>query len=213
MDSLAEYGFTVFGEHVAITELIGQAAAVSVVLLAARRTLWVWPAQILATVLLFIVYTDADLGGLRDRQVAILVISALGWWAWWRHRKDLFGMPVRRARRVEWLLLAAAMVVGTAGYGWYLQATDSSWAPWPDAWIFVGSIVAFAAQARGLVEFWFVWLAVDAVGVPLQLDSGLWFSASVYVVFAVLVVRGYLVWARLARREAARRATEDAALE
>ena len=209
MNALAEYGLTIFGQYVRWTELIGQIAAVAVVALAAKRTLWVWPVQILATIALFIVYADADLGGLRDRQLAILAISAYGWWAWWRHRRTVFGMPVRRASRTEWLVLSAALAAGTLGYGWYLQVSGGSWAPWPDAWIFVGSLVAFAAQGRGLVEFWFIWLAVDAVGVPLQLSSGLWFSASVYVVFAVLVVRGYLSWSRTAREAKRLRPSEN----
>ncbi|GAA4907929.1 nicotinamide mononucleotide transporter [Stackebrandtia albiflava] len=210
MEYLQTHGLTLLGQHASWAELVGQVAAVTVVLLAARRTLWVWPVQILATVLLFMVYADADMGGLRDRQIVILLISAYGWWAWWRHRRDVFGLPVRRATRTEWAIMAAVMVVGTAVYALYLAWRGDSWGPIPDAWIFVGTIVAFAAQARGLVEFWLVWLAVDAVGVPFQMMAGLWFSALVYVVFAFLVVRGYLAWNRMARENvAARLATAD----
>ncbi|CAM3302316.1 nicotinamide mononucleotide transporter family protein [Stackebrandtia soli] len=202
MGYLNEFGPSLFGQHVSWAELVGQLSAIAVVLMAAKRSLWVWPVQILATVLLFTVYNDAGLTGLRDRQIAIFLISAYGAWAWWRHRKTVFGVPVRKANRTEWLLLIAAMVVGTLAYGSYLQWTGSSaWLPWPDAWIFIGSIVAFAAQGRGLAEFWLVWLAVDIVGVPFQLNAGLWFSAFVYVIFAGLVVHGYVTWLRAAERE------------
>jgi nicotinamide mononucleotide transporter len=64
--------------------------------------------------------------------------------------------------------------------------------------------VAFTAQGAGLVEFWLVWLAVDAIGVPLQLSSGLYFSAAIYIVFAGLVVHGWWSWNRSAQRVAAR---------
>ena len=76
----------------------------------------------------------------------------------------------------------------------------TSWAPWPDAAIFVGTILAFALQGLGLVEFWLVWLVVDAVGVPLQIQSGLYFSAFVYIIFAGLVIHGFIDWNRTARR-------------
>lgn len=200
MEILLDNGLTVFGQHVSWAELVGQVSAVLVVLLASRRTLWVWPVQILATVLLFIVYTDAGLGGLRDRQVAILLISAYGWWYWHRHRKPVFGVPIRRATRTEWLILITVMVAGTAAYAFYLDWRGDSWGPIPDAWIFIGTIVAFAAQGRGLVEFWLVWLAVDAVGVPFQMMAGLWFSAVVYIVFAALVVHGFIQWNRTAKQ-------------
>ena len=203
MGYLNEIGPTLFGQHVSWAEMVGQLSAIAVVLMAAKRSLWVWPIQILATVLLFIVYSDAGLGGLRDRQIAIFLISAYGAYAWWRHRKTVFGVPVRRADGREWLWMGVAMVVGTLAYGTYLDMTGSSfWLPWPDAWIFIGTIVAFAAQARGLAEFWIVWLAVDIVGVPFQMAAGLWFSAFVYVIFAALVVHGFITWAREAKRAA-----------
>lgn len=196
------HGLTVFGQHVSWAELVGQISALGVVLMASRRTLWVWPVQILATVLLFLVYTDAGLGGLRDRQVVILLISAYGWWYWTRRRKPVFGVPVRRANRTEWIAMVAVMAVGVTGYAFYLDWRGDSWGPVPDAWIFIGTIIAFAAQGRGLVEFWLVWLAVDAVGVPHQMAAGLWFSAFIYVIFAGLVVHGYISWTRAAKRTA-----------
>lgn len=50
------------------------------------------------------------------------------------------------------------------------------------------------AQARGLVEFWFAWLLVDLVGVPLAFHSGLAFSGLVYVVYFALVLWGLRDW-------------------
>ncbi|MFB9909119.1 nicotinamide mononucleotide transporter family protein [Allokutzneria oryzae] len=200
MDVLVTQGLTLFGQKISYAELVGQLCALAVVFLAQRRTLWTWPVQVGATVLLFAVYVSADLGGLATRQVVIFAISLYGWWAW-SHRQDpVYGVVVRKATGRERLALVAAMALGTAAFALLLDALNASWAPWPDAWIFIGTVVAFAAQARGLVEFWLVWLAVDAVGVPLQIASGLWFSAAVYVVFAVLVVRGLLDWLRTADR-------------
>ncbi|EWM12832.1 nicotinamide mononucleotide transporter [Kutzneria sp. 744] len=80
-----------------------------------------------------------------------------------------------------------------------LTATDASWAPWPDAAIFIGTAVAYGAQGLRLVEFWLVWLLVDAIGVPLQIASGLYFSASVYIVFTALVIKGWRDWTRSAK--------------
>jgi nicotinamide mononucleotide transporter len=196
---LLQHGFSLFGEHVSYAEFVGQLCALAVVFLAQRRTLWTWPVQLLATVLLFGVYTSAHLGGLAGRQVVIFAISAYGWWAWTRHRDPVFGVTVRTATWRERSVLLGVLGVGTVAMALGLQALHASWSPWPDAWIFVGTVVAFAAQGLGFVEFWIVWLLVDAVGVPLQLSTGLFFSALVYTVFVVLVVKGFLDWNRTAR--------------
>ncbi|MEU5848712.1 nicotinamide mononucleotide transporter family protein [Saccharopolyspora shandongensis] len=203
MQAIAEWvldnGFTVLGQKISWAELIGQLCALAVVFLAQRRTLATWPVQVSATVLLFAVYASAHLGGLAVRQVIILLISFYGWWAWNRRSDPVYGVVVRKAGAVERLVLIAALALGTAAFAMLLSALDASWAPWPDAWIFIGTLVAFWAQGRGLVEFWLVWLAVDAVGVPLQIASGLYFSAAIYVVFAALVIHGWWSWNRTAR--------------
>ncbi|WP_116102758.1 nicotinamide mononucleotide transporter family protein [Amycolatopsis thermalba] len=200
MHVLLQHGLSVFGQWISIAELIGQLCALAVVFLAQRRTLWTWPVQVGATVLLFAVYASAHLGGLAARQVAILLISVYGWWAWTRRRDPVYGVVVRRGRAVERLVMAGAFGAGTVAMALLLDALHASWAPWPDAAIFIGTLVAFAAQGRGLVEFWLVWLVVDAIGVPLQISSGLYFSAAVYLVFAVLVVHGWWSWHRAAVR-------------
>ncbi len=203
MGFFLEHGITVLGQRTSYAELIGQVFALAVVFLAKYRTLWTWPVQVAATVLLFSVYVSAHLGGLAARQVIILLISIYGWWAWTRRRDPVYGVVVRRSTLTEVLVTIGALAVGTVGMALLLDALNASWAPWPDAAIFVGTVVAFALQGRGLVEFWLVWLAVDAVGVPLQIASNLWFSALIYTVFAALVIWGWFTWTRDAKRTVA----------
>lgn len=197
-DWLLDGGIVVLGQSISWAELIGQLCALAVVFLAQRRTLATWPVQVSATILLFAVYLSAHLGGLAVRQVMILAISLYGWWAWHRRSDPVYGVVVRKARPPERWALVVALLGGTSACAAVLAALDASWAPWPDAWIFIGTLVAFWAQGRGIVEFWLVWLAVDAVGVPLQIASGLWFSAAIYVVFAGLVLHGWWSWNRTA---------------
>ena len=199
MDFLLHHGVTVLGQWISIAELAGQVCALAVVFLAERRTLWTWPVQVGATVMLFAVYVSAQLGGLAARQVAILLISLYGWWSWARRKDPVFGVVVRKGRAVERVAMVALFAIGTVAMALVLDALDASWAPWPDAAIFVGTLVAFGAQGLGLVEFWLVWLVVDAVGVPLQIQSGLYFSAAIYVVFAALVIHGWWSWTRSSR--------------
>jgi nicotinamide mononucleotide transporter len=198
---LLENGITVLGQHISWAELVGQLCALVVVFLAQRRRVATWPVQVSATVLLFAVYASAQLGGLAIRQVVILLISVYGWWAWKRRTDPVYGVVIRRATGLERLVLIGVLAAGTSAFAWLLSTLEASWAPWPDAWIFVGTAVAFWAQGRGLVEFWLVWLAVDAVGVPLQFASGLHFSAAIYLVFAALVIHGFWSWNRTARTQ------------
>lgn len=196
MHVLQQYGFHAFGQSVSFAELIGQLGALAVVFLAQRRMVLTWPVQMFACVLLCSVYLSADLGGLAIRQVIVFVIAVYGLLAWLRRRDPVHGIVVRTATWAQRAGLAALLVLGTVGAALLLDALHASWSPWPDAAILVGTAVAYLAQGLRMIEFWLLWLLVDAIGVPLQLASGLYFSALIYIVFAGLVVHGWWSWVR-----------------
>ena len=97
-------------------------------------------------------------------------------------------------------LLVGAVVLWTLIFYFVLKALGS-WGPLADAWILTGSILATYGMARGWVEFWLIWIAVDLVGVPLLLVAGYYPSAIMYIVYGVFCVVGFMSWLRIERRE------------
>ncbi|MGX2994025.1 nicotinamide mononucleotide transporter family protein [Streptomyces sp. JNUCC 64] len=194
--------FSFFGLPVYWSDFLGNILALATVGLALRRLLLAWPVQILGSVLLLIASLNVDLGGNAARQVVIIASATWGWATWRRSREREGTINVRWASWRERIVLLVLMVAGTLAFGALLKSTDASFypgAPWwmvlADAWIFVGSILAMYSQARRYIEFWFVWLAVDLVGVPLAIHSELYFSGIVYAIFFVMVLVGIRDWA------------------
>jgi nicotinamide mononucleotide transporter len=118
--------------------------------------------------------------------------------SWQRNRAagEAVAVQPRWASARERLLLLAAAVVGI-GVAWPVLARLGSFGPLADAWIFVGSLLATIGMARGYVEFWLVWIAVDSVGVTLLLRAGYYPSALLYVVYGGFCVAGLVSWAWL----------------
>ncbi|PSK96842.1 nicotinamide mononucleotide transporter [Murinocardiopsis flavida] len=204
----ANAGFTLFGENIRWADLIGNLAALGTVALAVRRSLWTWPVQLTGSVLLFAVSIDAGLTGNALKQVMFLALVAYGWYRWIKGTRDGAALPVRPATPRERALLAGLLLGGTVAMALLFDYTGMSWAPWPDAFIFVGSAVATFGQSRALVDFWFVWIVVDLVGVPLAFMAGLWVTGAVYAVFFVLAIIGIRDWMRQYRAMDAARIPE-----
>ena len=76
-----------------------------------------------------------------------------------------------------------------------------SWGPLADSWILTGSILATFGMARGWNEFWFVWIAVDVVGVPLLLAAQYYPSAIMYIFYGLFCLYGFLLWRRTQREQ------------
>jgi nicotinamide mononucleotide transporter len=197
-------------------EIVGNAFGLGSALFGLRRSVWAWPVGIVGNVLLLTVFLGQAVGndqgtplyGQASRQVFFIVISVYGWWQW-RWRQEATGGKLvprwaTRAERARYVPLALAAVVfcffvfQTIGAGfevpwWYYLA---------DSWIFVGSILATYAMARGWVDFWLCWLAVDLVGVPELLHFGYYPSAVLYACYAGFVIWGFVVWLRVSRAAA-----------
>ena len=84
---------------------------------------------------------------------------------------------------------------------YYIIKALGSWAPFPDTWIFTGSALATYGLARGYVEFWLVWIAVDAVGTPLLIKGGYYPSAALYLIYGAFVIWGFVSWLLIAKKE------------
>jgi nicotinamide mononucleotide transporter len=201
MEWLREPAFTVFGQNVVRGDLLGNILALATVGLALRRTIWAWPVQIAGSLLLMSVYWSYQLGGSFSRQILIIAMASYGWTRWARGKRETGDIQVRFATGRERVALVAATVVGTAAFAamlaqWGVVWDHRWWMIAADAYIFVGTAVATVAQARGLVEFWAVWIAVDLVGVPLTFYNGLVFSGLVYGIFLVMVLAGLRDWWR-----------------
>ena len=208
---------TIAGHPILWREIIGNLFGFASALGGMRRRVWAWPIGIVGNVLLFTVFVGvafgnpqgATLWGQAARQVFFILASGYGWWRWNLNRRQgasadgaavqpRWATPTQRAR---YGALAAAGVL--ACYLIFRAIGAGFPAPWwyylADAWIFVGSMLATYAMARGWVEFWLCWIAVDAVGVPELLHFRFYPSATLYALYGAFVLWGFVVWLRVER--------------
>jgi nicotinamide mononucleotide transporter len=211
--SWAQAGVEVFGEKLLWTDLAGNACALSTVWLAINKMIWTWPVQLAGSLLLFVASVNADFTGNALKQVMFGVLAVYGWTKWSRGLRGGEGLPIRPATGRERAVLLAVLVAGTAAVALLfanLGFLHADWMPLANAYIFVGSAVATFAQSRALVDFWWIWVAVDLVGVPLALHAGLWVTGGVYVFFFVLVMIGFRDWLGQYRAQSVRNPPSEA---
>ncbi|MET9846236.1 nicotinamide riboside transporter PnuC [Streptomyces ossamyceticus] len=204
MNSLNSVAFTVFDQQIRWSDMIGNIFGLIALALGAVRSLWNWPVQFLSGLILFGAFAG-HLTGSAGKQVIVMVVAAYGWWQWNRTKGQATDGAIapRFATWRERGYLLAGAALGTLAVGGLFTAFPTlSWDPWPDAYIFTGTIVAMYAQARGMVEFWFAWLLVDVVGVPLNFANGYAFSGFVYIIYGALVLWGMRDWWLRSRKPA-----------
>ncbi len=223
LDWLLEGSLTVGSSAILVREVVGNGFGIAGAVGGMRRQVWAWPVGIVGNLVLFTVFVGGildkpqvhDLWGQAGRQVFFLAVSLYGWYRWAQSRRaggagDEGAIVPRWAGAAGWVQLAVLAVVGTGAFYVALDALGS-WGPLPDAWILTGSILATYGMARGWIEFWLIWIAVDVVGVPLLLQSGYYPSAVLYLLYGAFCVWGFWTW--LGVRRTLDRADHDAVPE
>ena len=204
-------------------ELIGVLIGVVSAWYGMKRRVWAWPIGMVANVMLFFVYIGAAFGadhrmplfGQSGRQVFLFATAVYGWYVWNQSRRSRSAaspaITPRWATVRERVTVGGLWVVGTVLAHAVFQAildanpnpywTPQWWYSWCDAWIFVGSIVATYAMARGWNEFWLCWILVDLVGVPMGFATGYVPTAVMYIFYGGFVLYGFSQWVKVTRAE------------
>ena len=219
---------SIFGQQILWREIVGNAFGFGSAIGGLKRKIWAWPVGIIGNMLLFTVFFGVafvnpqhqTLYGQAGRQVFFIITSVYGWWRWSQIRKqrsaDAPAITPRWATARERVQYLAVWVGGVTLMQWVFAQIGAGfpaprWYFWCDAWIFMGSMVATYAMARGWNDFWLAWIAVDLVGVPLLVHSHFYPSAVLFAIYGGLVVYGFFVWLKASRTEAPDRERREVA--
>jgi nicotinamide mononucleotide transporter len=208
---------TIGGHELLWREIVGNVFGFASAIGGLRRRVWAWPVGIVGNVLLFTVFIGtsfngqaAPLVGQAARQVFFVIVSVYGWHRWNETRRgrapSVPAVSPRWATSRERAAYLTAAAVGVLVCFAIFHAIGEVWNPptWyflADSWIFVGSILATYAMARGWVDFWLCWIAVDLVGVPELIYFERYPSAVLYGIYLLLVLYGFWRWLQIAREE------------
>lgn len=186
-------------------EALGYATGTISVWLARRNNVWNWPIGLANSALYVWIFFAARLYADTALQVFYIVIGFYGWYLWTVRGPQDQQRPIGRAPWVELLLVTLLAIVATSGVWAYLRTTNDA-APFLDAVITVGSVVAQYLLARRYLEAWYIYIGVDVISIPLYISKGLPLTGALYAIFLLICVSAALDWrVRIRERERYRR--------
>lgn len=177
-------------------EIIGTLIGLVYLWLEYRASIYLWIASIIMPAVYLFVYYDAGLYADFGINIYYLLAAVYGWWVWKYGNKEKQGeeLPITRMPRGKWKMAAAMYLVFQLFIAWILIRYTDSNVPWCDAFTTALSMVAMWMLARKYLEQWLVWIVVDVVSVALYLYKGLFFTAGLYALYAIIAVYGYWNW-------------------
>ncbi len=178
-----------------MTETLGFVTGAASVWLLVRESIWNFPAGIANGVFYLVLFANARFFADSALQIVFIGLGIFGWWWWLRGRRGPAPRPIERVGVPEAAVLA--VLTTAAGFGMlvYLRSIGDA-APLADAVTTALSLAASWMQARKQIENWVVWIAADAIYIPLYFSKSLPLTGVLYAIFAVVCVKGWRDWSR-----------------
>ena len=194
--------FTVLDYRMSYLEFAGTSLSLAAVWLAARNHILNWPVGNVAVILFAILFFQVQLYSDFVEQIYFLATGCYGWWVW--HSGGMAGElritsnGARRNLACGAIILAGTMLLGHAMSHIHEHLPrlfpQPAAFPYLDALTTVMSFAANLLMAFRKIECWYLWIAVDVIGVGLYFSRGIRFVALLYLIFLAIAARGLWRW-------------------
>ena len=169
------------------------------ILLEYRASIWMWLVGFLMQALGIVLYYQKGLYADCGMEFYYLSMTVYGYIRWIRKSPshptgDLRITYFPKRLILPWLAIIAAV------WGiiyWLLITFTNSNVPVADSFTTALSIVGIWALAHKYLEQWFIWIAVDVVTCVLYFYKDIPFKASLYALYVVIAVFGYMKWRKM----------------
>ena len=176
-----------------------------------RASIWLWAVGFLMQSLGIVLYYQKGLYADCGMEFYYLAMTVYGYFNWVRKagkskNDEKAGAPNDEEGRryiaithfpLRWALLWT--VITLAAWGtlyWFLVTFTDSRVPVADAFTTSLSFAGIWALARKYLEQWLIWIVVDVVTSILYFYKDIPFKASLYALYVVIAIAGYMKWKR-----------------
>ena len=182
-------------------DIVTTVLGLAYILLEYRASLWMWVVGFAMQALGIILYYQKGLYADCGMEFYYLSMTVYGYWKWVRGTSSKNSLPITHIPPrllVRWSVIMAAV---WALIYWLLTYTNSN-VPLADSFTTALSLIGIWALAHKYLEQWFIWIAVDVVTSILYFYKDIPFKASLYALYVVIAIFGYMKWRRMMTSDA-----------
>ena len=188
-------------------EIIGTIVGLIYLWLEYKASIYLWIAGIIMPAIYLFIYYNAGLYADFGINIYYLVIAVYGMIAWKTgfsitgKKTDKKELPISHIPAKAMTKALLAYLVAQLSIAWLLINHTDSTVPLADSFTTALSIVGMWMLARKYVEQWWVWCVVDVASSVLYVYKELYFTAILYLLYAIIAIFGYFKWQKMMQDE------------
>ena len=183
-------------------DIVTTVLGLAYILLEYRASLWMWVVGFAMQALGIVLYYQKGLYADCGMEFYYLSMTIYGYWKWVRGNSSKNSLPISHIPLRLLVRWSAIMAAVWALIYWLLVTYTNSNVPLADSFTTALSLIGIWALAHKYLEQWFIWIAVDVVTSVLYFYKDIPFKASLYALYVIIAIFGYMKWRRMMTSDA-----------
>jgi len=182
-------------------EVLAVVMALAYVVLAARESIWCWPAAIVSTIVYTVIFYDVYLWMDGLLQVYYLLMAVYGWYYWQQINNDNKynhennnTLPIQSWPVSLHIKIISGLAVISVAVGWLMANYTPTDFPYLDSATTVFAVFSTYLVVKKVLENWLYWVVIDAVSIYIYIEKSLEPTAFLFVLYVFMAVYGYIKW-------------------
>jgi nicotinamide mononucleotide transporter len=185
-------------------ELIAMLLSLAYVILAAKGSLWCWPAAFISTALYTYIFYDVLLLMDSALNAYYLLMAVYGYWQWSKNN-NFDQTNSSELTIVSWGLswhvkACIGLAVLALSLGYLMANYTPATFPYLDTFTTVYAVFATYLVANKVLENWLYWIVIDFLSIYLYIEKGLIPTTVLFIVFVIFAFYGYFKWLSLYKK-------------
>ena len=181
-------------------ELIAMLLSLAYVILAAKSSIWCWPAAFISTTLYTFIFFDVMLLMDSALNAYYLLMAVYGYWQWSKPTSNK-KVATNEVPIVSWNInvhvkVCFALTVIAFALGYLVDNFTPADFPYLDTFTTVFAVFATYLVTQKILENWLYWVVIDFVSIYLYIEKGLIPTTVLFIIFVIISVYGFITWSR-----------------
>ena len=195
-------GVLTYFQSLPLLELLAMLLSLAYVMLAAKGSLWCWPAAFVSTALYTYIFYDVLLLMDSALNVYYLFMAVYGYWAWKKNTSTSNDHKTPSLHIVSWKLnwhIKACFILTIIAFilGYVMANYTPAAFPYLDTSTTVFAIFATYLVTQKVLENWLYWIVIDLVSIYLYLEKDLLPTTNLFVAYVMIASYGCYQWSQL----------------
>ena len=177
-------------------EVAATILGIAYVILAAKESIWCWPAAFISTMIYTVLFWEGKLAMSSILNFYYMGMAVYGYLLWNKGKENQDEKLVVRTwgfqKHILFIVIASIL---SLAIGYFLpQLFPDNKLPYLDAAYTIFSVVNTWLMAQKVLENWIYWIFIDAAAIYLYWHSGFYVTIIMFTLYLVLAVYGYKEW-------------------